>query len=713
MNGERRVSGFATGDQWTRCAHVGTSLDAGGGVQLSWEDVSAPTSGGAAAAHPAGLAFDSCGRGYRSFPGRGRVEPVGGAPAPPADPGRGPWRLPLGLGIDADDQLIVAEAGRRTVAIVDLCSNQPVARVPVASPGAPGRRPLDVAVHGHTAWVLLDRPAAVVRFKGRRGPLGGPALQAPRWPCSLRPSRLVAGADRRLLVLWRAREGTEAVVAGTDGRVHLEVDGASDLEHDSDGTLVVARRPGQAFRRFRAEGSGWFELEPRAAPGYDGDGIALAGGLGIVYTKSAGLGRLESRGNGAAGSPVRYRRRGRVVTYRLDSGAYRTRWGRMFVDACVPPGTGLAARFVSSDDDEVDDPLPWSPPVGRPVVVRRPDLTPPLPSTLAVEVAPAEPLHRRATGREWPWAQVPADDRFETYEAPVRARPGRYLWIVLDLTGAVSRTPRVREVRVEHPGHGLLFHLPRSWSRDDDEADFLQRFLAPAEGLVRELDQRAATRDELLDPSATPQEALAWLGSFVGLTLDRRWPVAARRTLVGEASTLLRRRGTVGMLTRLLGIYLGYPPVIVEQWRLRGLGGLLLGGRQEHAPALPRGGQPANVLGARAVGGALGEADVGAVGLGSSGGANGAAAAEGDAHRFTVFIPGVLTSEQLDVVTRLVDVHRPAHTDFDVCVLVPGMRVGRRLHVELTSMVGPEPACDLPSGDATSAGPGAAAVSQP
>ena len=44
------------------------------------------------------------------------------------------------------------------------------------------------------------------------------------------------------------------------------------------------------------------------------------------------------------------------------------------------------------------------------------------------------------------------------------------------------------------------------------------------DSLLHDLDQRAARRDVLVDPAATPAEALPWLASFVGLVLDDRWP---------------------------------------------------------------------------------------------------------------------------------------------------------------------------------------------
>jgi hypothetical protein len=58
------------------------------------------------------------------------------------------------------------------------------------------------------------------------------------------------------------------------------------------------------------------------------------------------------------------------------------------------------------------------------------------------------------------------------------------------------------------------------------------------------------------------------------------------------------------------------------------------------------------------------------------------------AHRFTVLIPAPLSAAQLDVVRHIVEVHRPAHTVFELCTTGAGMRVGRGLMLELSSVVG-------------------------
>ena len=195
--------------------------------------------------------------------------------------------------------------------------------------------------------------------------------------------------------------------------------------------------------------------------------------------------------------------------------------------------------------------------------------------------------------------------------------------------------------------------------------------------MLHEADRRAAERGALVHPRRVPREALAWLAGFAGLALDERWPEEARRTLVAETFRLYRRRGTLGCLARILDIYLGYEPALIESWRLRGLAGTVLG-------TLPLGG-PAEVIGGAA-------AQAAGLGRFSVGGATGDATAyDATAHRFTVLVPGCLGPEARAVVDDVLDSQRPAHTLVEVCELGEGMRVGQTVRPGLTAYVGPSP----------------------
>lgn len=697
MASTRPFEAVSTRDAWLRAAHVDTFIDPEhDAVGLDWEPETLPAPDVAPPAYGAGLAFDAECRLYHSLPDAGRVEvllwaapdgasrapspflggpaappapaPAGAAfsPAPPAPPS---LLEPRGLAVDVDDRLFVAEAGRRRVLVVDLWSRRLLRAVPLAPPAAGAPRPLDVAACGSTVHAVAQDPAGYFTLDARRGP-----RRQPLDPRVIAPARVACSPGGEVVILDSA--GTAA--ARVWPLSHLD-DGfwapwATDVEFQREGVLVVAGRPGAPFRRVALAPGRVNELSPLSARGYDGLGICRTPEPEprIAYWTSSGV-------RHAVPARLRYRPHGRVTTFQLDSGEHQTRWGRLFLDACIPEGTQVRASCIVLDELPEDEPLLSRTPPAQLIreVVSRPDLSPPMPPQ---SLSPGGPLpqhlHRRESGRELPWAAIPPGEPFETYEAPVDAPPGRYLWVVLELQGTRNRTPRIRSLRAEHPGHDSLRRLPKAFTRDEVVADFLYRFLAMFDGFFGDLDSRAADREAMVMPRAAPAELLPWLATFVGLVFDRRWPERARRAILDEAILLFRRRGTRWSLERMISLALGVRPVLLEHYRLRGIGAGVLGSGGGAALS-------SSVLGAGfRVGGQVGETTATPLE------GNLEDAFQARAHRFSVIVPAALTTDEREMIDFILEAHRPAHTVYDVCTVDAGMRVGLGLHLELSSVVG-------------------------
>lgn len=678
-------------DQWRRVAHDGTALetlDEGRGVvQLAWRldppgelDTDAPDD-----TLPGGLAFDPWCRLYRARPELGQVDkllwaadsdaepqPLFDDPAislgdfEPAEALPGPLSDPVDLAVDRQGRLFVVERGAKRLTIVDLAENTLLRRVALPA------TPLRVATDGERAWVLLaagiDQPPTLAVLEARS------ALRYRDLPDELvQPTDLAVGQDIYLLDRGGTAEARIIPLSAPDDAfdvpfaTHLALMPKSDRYRD---ILIVARRAGEDFLRFGLEPGAQTELPYLRARHYDGRGLVITPDGDPAYWSPQGLLR-------ATLARMRYAPSGSITSFRLDSGEFQTQWGRLFIDACLPRGTRVTARCLVLD--EIPDTLgPLARTMPENVIgmtLPRPDLSPPMPPALLIKALDtAQSFHGRAHGNELPW-QGCQDDRFRTYEAPIIAPPGRYLWVRLELSGTSRKTPRVKSLRAEYPSHDLLRRLPQVFSRDPAEADFLRRYLAIPEGLFRDLDLKASYRQLLLDPYATPAELLPWLAGFTGLVLDQRWPEAARRDLVAQCTWLFRYRGTVAGLKRFLEIYLGSPVTLIEHFKVRGLGGALLDNDSTNANA---------ILGAGfRIGGRIGVEETASITEVSI-----QDAIESHAHRFSLVIAASLDDTQEAVVRHLLDTHRPAHTLYDICTVDSGMQVGRGLYAGLTSILG-------------------------
>src|SRR5262249_13967442 len=84
------------------------------------------------------------------------------------------------------------------------------------------------------------------------------------------------------------------------------------------------------------------------------------------------------------------------------------------------------------------------------------------------------------------------------------------------------------------------------------------------------------------DPLSAPaddrdrrHDFLSWLGTWIGVTLDRSWPIERRRRYLKQVGKLFPKRGTLPGLRDLLQLYLGLPAtdggapeLVLEHYRL-------------------------------------------------------------------------------------------------------------------------------------------------
>jgi len=103
-------------------------------------------------------------------------------------------------------------------------------------------------------------------------------------------------------------------------------------------------------------------------------------------------------------------------------------------------------------------------------------------------------------------------------------------------------------------------YLPGLFQSDD----FLGRFMLVFETILGPIERTVANIPYLFDPHLVPREMLPWLGSWLGLALDERWPEERRRELLASAARLYAWRGTRRGLSEFIRLYTGVTPEIIE-----------------------------------------------------------------------------------------------------------------------------------------------------
>lgn len=98
----------------------------------------------------------------------------------------------------------------------------------------------------------------------------------------------------------------------------------------------------------------------------------------------------------------------------------------------------------------------------------------------------------------------------------------------------------------------------------DGDPDFVTSIIGGFDDLWSTPHAAAEDLDLYLDPLTCPPDFLPWLSSWLGLTLNERWPLARRREFVHRSVEVFRWRGTLRGLANAIELYTGRRPDIVD-----------------------------------------------------------------------------------------------------------------------------------------------------
>ena len=94
--------------------------------------------------------------------------------------------------------------------------------------------------------------------------------------------------------------------------------------------------------------------------------------------------------------------------------------------------------------------------------------------------------------------------------------------------------------------------------------DFMRRFLGIFESIQIPIEWSIDNFDLFLNPGSAPEDFLPWLANWFQLAWGADWSTEQRRSYLQEAQQIYARRGTRWALSRVLEIYTGSVPEIID-----------------------------------------------------------------------------------------------------------------------------------------------------
>ena len=130
-----------------------------------------------------------------------------------------------------------------------------------------------------------------------------------------------------------------------------------------------------------------------------------------------------------------------------------------------------------------------------------------------------------------------------------------------------------RSIKVEIATRPWIQFLPGIYQDADEEnADFLQRFLLISAHLTSGVEENLEFVHELFDPRITQARWLPWLASWLAMPLLEGWDEEKRREIIQRTPELYRKRGTAEGLKLALRLFADVKAEIHEgEWPYPGL----------------------------------------------------------------------------------------------------------------------------------------------
>lgn len=158
------------------------------------------------------------------------------------------------------------------------------------------------------------------------------------------------------------------------------------------------------------------------------------------------------------------------------------------------------------------------------------------------------------------------------YESPtdivMHGFKGRYLWISMEVLGYNDEPLVIEKLKIEFPRVSFMNYLPDIYRKDQDTDCFLDRFISIFQSLYYDLEDEFDNIPRLFAVDVVNEEFLNWIAQWFSIENSFIWTKEKLRNLLKNIMEIYRMKGTKESIIKLIEIYSGIKPIIVEQFNV-------------------------------------------------------------------------------------------------------------------------------------------------
>lgn len=142
---------------------------------------------------------------------------------------------------------------------------------------------------------------------------------------------------------------------------------------------------------------------------------------------------------------------------------------------------------------------------------------------------------------------------------------GRFLWMRFQFYPMGGEIPQIYRIQVYFPKMSWTEYLPELYRKGGDS--FLERYLEIFQTMYQEMNDSIQTLPELYAAGHLSSEWLVWLSQWLSIEDPYLWKEEQLRYLIQHGIELAMLRGTSEYMKRMIWLYTGRKPYIVEYWQ--------------------------------------------------------------------------------------------------------------------------------------------------